>query len=278
MSGGEILLTIDLEGADHGLPLENRSTLPELTHRILEFLERYAARATFFVVGAVVEKFPDLIREIADAGHELGLHTYRHTPLDLLDATTFEADTRDGIDLLTELGVERPVGFRAPFFSMTSRTRWAFDVLHDLGFVYDASIVPVWNPVAGYPGHPKAVTRHANGLWIVPLPVVCFTERLGLPIAGGTYLRLLPEWLSQWAAGRYHARGEPVCVFFHPYDIDPDAPVGRVFGNNVLFNAALRIGRQGTLDRIARLMEGRTVSRIIDYVRRRERVQSGRFV
>lgn len=265
------LLTVDYEGGDRGLPTPDDS-LQVLTDRILAFLDQREAKATFFVVGAVAEASPELVERIADAGHEIGLHTVRHTRLAELGQAGFEADLDRGIELLAPFCKEgRPLGFRAPFFSMSEDTNWAFDALKDRGFVYDSSILPVWNPVCGdYPGQSKYISKLANGLWSVPVSVFRFTQRHGVPVGGGVYLRLLPMWLHRWAARRYSERGEPLNIYMHPYDIAPDAPTGAVFGDNVLLNSVLRMRRGAMLSRLTSLVEGSQTWRIIDYLRQKE--------
>jgi polysaccharide deacetylase family protein (PEP-CTERM system associated) len=270
VNGEEILLTVDYEGGNRGLPTSDGS-LPELTDSILSFLGERGARATFFVVGAVAEAHPALVERIVSAGHELALHTCDHTPLSALGRQGFARDTRRGLELLAPFAPDGRVrGFRAPFFGISQETRWAFDVLAELGFAYDSSVIPVWNPVCGsLPGESRYIRRLSNGLWSVPVSVFHVTRRLGVPVAGGVYLRLLPEWITWRAAERYWASGEPLNVYFHPYDLRPGAPTGPVFGRNLILNTALRLGRGRMLARIARLIEGRRTWRVIDYIEAR---------
>jgi polysaccharide deacetylase family protein (PEP-CTERM system associated) len=271
---GEVLLTVDYEGGDRGLPTPDDS-LPKLTTKILSFLGERDARATFFVVAAVAEAHPDLIERIAAEGHEVALHTCRHERLADLGHADFEADVRKGVEILSRFTDDGRIhGFRAPFFGLSPRETWAFDVLRDLGFTYDSSVLPVWNPVCGYfPGQSKYVSQLENGLWSVPVSVFKLSERIGVPVGGGVYLRLLPEWVGRWAARRYRAAGEPMNVYFHPYDIDAHAPTGDVFGRNMLLNAILHMRRKVMLPRLDRLIEGKRAWRIIDYVRSRQPAQ-----
>jgi polysaccharide deacetylase family protein (PEP-CTERM system associated) len=243
-----------------------------LTDLILRFLGQHEAKATFFVVGAVAERHPDLIERIAADGHEIGLHTVGHKRLAELGRAGFEDDTRRGLELLSRFAPDgRIFGFRAPFFSLSEDTGWAFDVLRELDFVYDSSVLPVWNPVCGYhPEQSEFVHRMDNGLWSVPVSVLSFTRRLGIPVAGGVYLRLLPEWVNRWAARRYREAGEPMNVYFHPYDVQPNAPTGAVFGHNAVLNSILRLRRGAMLPRLHRMIGERKTWRVIDYIRSRE--------
>ena len=264
----EILLTVDYEGGDRGLPTSDGS-LVGLTAQILALLAKHDAKATFFVVAAVAEQHPDLIEGIVAAGHEIGLHTCRHTPLAQLGRKGFEEDTRRGLEVLTPFTEHgRVYGFRAPFFSLSNKTDWAFDILNDLGFIYDSSVLPVWNPICGYIAEESEyVNRMANGLWSVPVSVFSLTRRIGVPVGGGVYLRLLPEWMNQMAARRYHEAGHPLNVYFHPYDIQPDAPTGNVFGNNLFLNTLLKMRRKAMVPRLERMMSARRAWRVIDYIR-----------
>ncbi len=243
-------------------------TLPGLTATILGFLRARQLKATFFVVGAVAEAHPELIEAIAADDHEVALHTCHHTPLPELDARTFELDVRKGVETLARFTPDGRVrGFRAPFFSLSRSTSWAFDVLKDSGFVYDSSVLPIWHPVCGwFAGQSKFISRLENGLWSVPVSVLSLTARLGIPVGGGVYLRLLPEFVNHWAAKRYDAVGQPLNVYVHPYDIAPDAPTGQVFGHNALLNSVLRVRRAQMLPRLGRLIEGRRSWRVIDYL------------
>ena len=267
----QVLLTVDFEGGDRGLPTPDGS-LAELTDRLLGFLKRNDARATFFVVGAVAQESPELIERIAAAGHEIALHTCRHDRLAELGRAGFEADVDEGLEVLAPFCEEgRPVGFRAPFFSVSEDTSWLFDVLKSRGFLYDSSILPVRNPVCGdYPGQSKYVSQLENGLWSVPVSVFRLTNKLGVPVAGGVYLRLLPMWLHRWAARRYDQQGEPLNLYVHPYDIQEDAPTGDVFRGNALLNSLLRMRREQMLPRLGEMIDGRHTWRVVDYIRHRE--------
>jgi polysaccharide deacetylase family protein (PEP-CTERM system associated) len=266
-----ILLTVDFEGGDRGLPTKDGS-LERLTGKLLDVLERHSVRATFFVVGAVARDTPQLVERIAAGGHEIALHSCRHTRLADLGHAGFAADVDEGLELLAPFCREgRVLGFRAPFFSLTPRTTWAFEVLKQRGFAYDSSVLPAWHPVCGsFAGHPREVTQHASGLWIVPVSVLGMGPSLGVPVGGGVYLRLLPLWLHSWAARRYQARGEPLMTYLHPYDVQPGAPTGAVFGDHAFLNAMLKVRRERTLPMLERIMQGAETWRVIDFVRQRE--------
>jgi len=266
---GEILLTIDLEAPHKGPFINGNTIFFTSVHKILQFLAQKNLKATFFVVASIAQQFPDLIHNLLRDGHEIGLHTYNHNRLDTFNPHSFEKDTKLGLKILHDIGVKHVYGFRAPYFSLKPQTHWAIDILHELGFVYDSSVLPAWFPPFGRPTQFQYIHQYPNGLWSVPITVFRLIKSFGIPAAGGAYLRLLPELFSHWAAHRYHIIGEPVCIYFHPYDIDPQVPIGTPFGKNLFFNTALRLRRHDMLNRINRLITGKKVSRIIDHLRSR---------
>jgi len=261
---GPLLLTVDFEGAGCGVPLPD-SPLPRQTDDLLSLFDDLGLRATFFCVGTVAERFPELIRRIGEAGHEVGLHSYAHIPLDRLDPDAFREDTSRGKDAV-EQALGLPVrGYRAPFFSLTETTSWAWDVLGELGFEYDSSVLPTRSPVYGFASAPSVPFRLDNGLWEVPMPVVRLGP-VGVPVGGGTYLRLIPRPLLDRAIHQRVVRGEPFCLYVHPYDFDGSTGYQPVFGNNVLFNLLLLVGRSRSRDKLVKLAFDRPSMRMGDYV------------
>ena len=198
------------------------------TARVLELLERSRCRATFFVLGWVAEREPALIREIAEAGHELACHSHLHRPLYQLTPSEFRDDLRRSRGMIEDVGGTKVVGFRAPTFSVTRKSLWALEVLADEGFEYDSSIFPIRHDRYGIPDAPRWVHERSlpsgQRIWELPLSTV----RMGgvnLPFGGGGYLRLLPMSFTRWAIERTHRReGRPVMVYFHPWELDPDQP------------------------------------------------------
>jgi polysaccharide deacetylase family protein (PEP-CTERM system associated) len=198
------------------------------TNRVLELFERNGCRATFFVLGWVAEREPALIRAIADAGHELACHSHLHRPLYSLSADEFREDLRTSKETIEDIGGCQVVGFRAPTFSITRKSLWALEVLAEEGFKYDSSIFPIQHDNYGIPNAPRWIHQKLlpSGLTLWELPPS--TVRLGkmnLPFGGGGYLRLLPMAFTRWAIGTTHRRErQPVMVYFHPWEIDPDQP------------------------------------------------------
>jgi polysaccharide deacetylase family protein (PEP-CTERM system associated) len=233
-----ITFTFDLE--DHRAPGSTDLRYPALTRRVLEFLDRTGSRGSFFVTGDVAEKTPDLVRDIAGAGHELGFHGWDHAPLPTLGVAQFREEAKRGKDLLEELGGGPVTGFRAPVFSLVPASRWAVDVLVEAGYRYSSSVLPARNPLFGDPRSPTRVYRWPNGLLELPCPVARVGS-IGLPYLGGVYLRALPTALSR-AAIRAWGGTQTLWIYCHPYDFDPDEPywvapeVGRLGSRLLWYN------------------------------------------
>jgi len=250
---GTFLFSVDLEDVrDHvagGAAWPSR--VERNTRAYLRFLERHGIRATFFVVGAVAERHPTLIREIAAAGHELACHTHGHVPLDRQTPESLRADLERNLEALSRCGAGEVIGFRAPTFSLTEATRWAYGVLEELGFRYSTSVLPARNPLYGWPGF-GAEPRRMGAVWELPLTM---HRRLGVPLAGGVYFRVLPYFFIESGVRKQLARGEAVHSYFHPYDIDADQPpmAHADLGGNPLYDALMYVGRSRVLDRLERL-------------------------
>lgn len=233
------VLSFDLEHWYTATLLREEVTDPvdrieESVRIVLELLERFDARATFFVVGEVVEEYPDLIRSVADAGHEIASHGHTHTPLFELSPETFREELELSAAAIEDAVGARPDGFRAPNFSVTPRTRWAFDVLRDVEYGYDSSVFPVRTPMYGVSGAPLLPYRvdprrpfeRSNGTdGLLELPAAVFHPRVRLPIAGGFYVRLLPTAVLKRGIRNLNRRGIPATLYFHPWEFNPAVPV-----------------------------------------------------
>lgn len=230
-------LTVDLEDyyhvsafADQIAPegWDSRSSrVEDNTHRMLEIFAAAGSTATFFTLGWVAERHPRLIRRIAEAGHEIACHSHRHNYVYALTRDEFRNDTQQAKQALEDASGCRVVGYRAPSFSITKDSQWAYEVLTELGFQYDSSVFPVRHPNYGMPQAPRfpyRVTTPSGGILEFPLPTLDFGGRRS-PFGGGAYLRFLPGWYTEWAI-RFVNREEshPVCVYVHPWEIDPQQP------------------------------------------------------
>jgi polysaccharide deacetylase family protein (PEP-CTERM system associated) len=204
------------------------SRVVENTHRVLDLLEEHKVHATFFILGWVAERFPNLVREVHARGHEVGCHSYWHRLIYRLAPEEFREDTRRAKDVIESCTGEKVIGYRAPSFSVTKRSLWALEVLSELGFEYDSSIFPIRHDLYGIPDHPRFLCRYQGegGREMVELPIS--TWRLGsvnLPFGGGGYLRILPLAYTRQAFRRVNeGEGRPAIVYFHPWEIDPEQP------------------------------------------------------
>lgn len=207
--------------------------IEESVEIVLELLRKFDATATFFVVGEVVEEYPDLIRSVADDGHEIASHGHTHTPLFELSPEAFREELELSAAAITDATGDRPDGFRAPNFSVTPRTQWAFDVLRDVEYRYDSSVFPVRTPMYGVSGAPLRPYRvdprrpfeaSDRGDGLVELPLAVFHPRVRLPTAGGFYARLLPLLILKRGIRNLNRRGLPAMLYFHPWEFNPAVP------------------------------------------------------
>lgn len=193
---------------------------------VLELLERHAAHATFFFLGWVAERRPDLVRLCLARGHEVASHGYDHKFLDALGRDGLERDLELTERALAQAGAPRPLGFRASTFTLTRRTEWAFEVLVRRGYRYDSSVHPVHHPTYGIPDFEPGISRvRAGGGEIVEFPVATlrFLGR-NWPVGGGGYFRLLPLWATRGALARIERSGRPAAFYLHPWEFDPEQP------------------------------------------------------
>jgi len=202
---------------------------------ILQLLERYEVKATFFVVGDVVEHHPDLVRALYEAGHEIGCHGWSHRMLWTLEPDLF-AEDMDRFDRAAEdvMPLNEIIGYRAPSFSLEERSAWAIDLLLERGYRYDSSIYPVRTPLYGLPGAPDRpyqlgagdLRRDAEGSEVlVEFPMTAWSL-LGtaIPISGGTYMRFLPQRLWRAMLNKVNQEGRPFVIYAHPWEMDGGTP------------------------------------------------------
>lgn len=215
-----LTFTLDLEDhrPDESFPLR----YPTVMRQVLEFLAARNVTGTIFVVGEVAQSEPELVREVAAHGHEIGLHSWRHVPITELDPETFRAETAKGKALLEDLTGQQVEGYRAPTFSLVPASLWAVDVLAELGFTYSSSVLPAPNPLFGFPGAPRQPFLWPNGLAELPAPLAG-VGKLTVPYLGGTYFRIIP-WVAIAAARRVFDSGRVPWTYIHPYDFDTEEP------------------------------------------------------
>ncbi len=225
-------LTIDVECWFHAhnlaVPRSAWETCPtniiNNTSRILSLLKSHHAKATFFVLGWVADKYPEVVRMIDAAGHEIGTHGYYHEKVMDLSPYQFEKDLEMSLNALTRLTGQKIRGHRASNFSIVHSTLWALEILEKHGIDYDSSIFPIARKrygIADYPNHLPHTIHLGNGTSIteIPLSTLDWAGR-SLPISGGGYLRLYPYSLTKRFIQKRNQQGFPAMVYFHPWELD----------------------------------------------------------
>ena len=193
---------------------------------ILGLLDEADAKATFFTLGWIAERYPQVIRRIVDNGHELASHGYGHQRASDLTPEQFRDDITRAKRILEDLGGVAIRGYRAPSFSISQKNWWAVQELENAGYEYSSSIYPVRHDHYGMPDAPRFPHRPngANGILELPPTTVPLMGR-NLPAAGGGWFRLLPYSMSRWMLRRVNAQDQAPCMFyFHPWELDADQP------------------------------------------------------
>jgi polysaccharide deacetylase family protein (PEP-CTERM system associated) len=266
-----LLFSVDVEEFYPAEPGQDpRSTpLPVLIEEYLAVLRRVQARATFFVVGDVARRYPNLLRAMVADGHELACHGNRHVPLDQLTPDTFREDlcaNRAAVEAASGTPVR---GFRAPVLSLTKATAWAYEVLAAEKFEYSSSVLPAPNPLYGWPEFGPDPRRQA-GILEVPVSLaspVGIGAIGSMPLFSGTYFRVMPWSLVQRQLRPLPAQRPLVC-YFHPYDIDHEQPwtMHAGVGGKRLLNALLFARRRSLMKRVSLLLaSARVVTTYHDY-------------
>lgn len=195
--------------------------------RLLQMFAEHDTKATFFTLGWVAQRQPQLVRRIVEAGHELASHGFEHVKVHDQSCEEFQSDVRRTKGILEDIGGVAVRGYRAASFSIDSRTPWAFEALAEAGYRYSSSIYPIRHDHYGMPQAPRFAYVPEGGNGLIELPIT--TTRLGghnLPCGGGGYFRLLPYEVTRWGMRRVNRRDGRSCIFyFHPWEIDPDQPV-----------------------------------------------------
>lgn len=194
--------------------------------RILEVLDETRTLATFFTLGWVAERYPAMVRRIAAGGHEIGSHGMSHRMLTELTPAEMRAEARDSRRLLEDLSGTRVEGYRAPSYTIDRRTLWALDVLIEAGYAYDSSMFPIRGRRYGHPEGPTRPTRLPVGRdEIAEFPMTTIgVGPIRIPVLAGSYLRLLPAWVSMAAVRYQQLRSLPLVVNIHPWEVDPGQP------------------------------------------------------
>lgn len=191
---------------------------------ILQLLDDHDARATFFVLGWVAERYPQLVRLIVAQGHEIASHGYEHERASAQPRDRFLADIVLAKAVLEDIGGESVAGYRAPSFSIGKANLWAHDCIAEAGYAYSSSVYPVQHDHYGMPDAPRFPYRLESGLLEVPVTTMRWMGR-NWPAGGGGFFRLLPYAVSRWQIAKVNRDDARAAIFyFHPWEIDPEQP------------------------------------------------------
>jgi len=225
-------LTIDFEDWYQGLEIpytqwdgfEDRIAI--VGRKLLQILDEVGTKATFFVLGFVAEKHPEVIKAIEKAGHEIGTHGFSHTLIYKQSPQVFRQEMERAVGFLEDLTGKKVIGHRAPFFSITKDSIWALDILGELGILFDSSIFPVLNyryGIADAPRFPYDIKRAHFTLKEFPISTLQL-PKVTLPISGGAYFRIYPYQVTKQALRVVNRSGKPFTFYLHPWELDADHP------------------------------------------------------
>lgn len=247
------LFTVDVEESFHASALEPfvpraqwhqlPSRVERGVDRLLELLDAHGATGTFFTLGVVAERTPQVVRRIAQAGHEVASHGWSHRRVTRLSQREFREEVARSRDVLADLTGKPILGFRAPNFSIARGCEWAFDVLIEEGYRYDSSVFPARASGRGFRDGPQILKRTSGELLELPLTPASFGS-LRIPAGGGAWFRLLPYGLSRRALLQAAGRGQPGVFYIHPWELDTDQP-------RVRLNPATRVRHYGGIGQVA---------------------------
>jgi polysaccharide deacetylase family protein (PEP-CTERM system associated) len=219
---------------------------------LLEILSEEKVRATFFILGWIADRNPELVRMIAASGHEIASHSYYHRQVFRQTPAEFSQDLQRSINALQTAAGIPITGYRAPAFSIGKEQTWAFEIMAEQGIVYDSSLLPVRTPLYGMTGIPT------NAHWIVKgrlLEIPLTTVGVGkfrIPISGGTYTRLLPLAITKWAIRQRNDQDqEPMVLYLHPWELDPHPPPR---GKNLFTRWIHTVNKRKMVDRLRKLL------------------------
>ena len=198
------------------------------TNKLLTIMSKFDMKATFFVLGWIAEKYPKLIRQIQEEGHEIASHSYAHRLVYRQTEKEFREDLKRCKGLLEDIIGERVTGYRAPSYSIVKDSLWALNILMEEGFLYDSSIFPIRRDRYGIPNgnrFPYMIHgKNGSSILEIPLSTVVVLNN-NIPVAGGGYIRLFPYWFVRWGLKRINEEeNQPTVIYFHPWEFDPDQP------------------------------------------------------
>jgi polysaccharide deacetylase family protein (PEP-CTERM system associated) len=206
---------------------EYPSRVVENTNIILDILNERDVKGTFFILGWVAERFPEMVKQITENGHEIATHSYAHHMVYKQTREEFEQDLAKSIDLLETISGTKIIGYRAPTYSIVEESFWAFDVLIKYNMLYDSSIFPITHDRYGVPNGERFPyqIRGRSGKTIMEFPLSTIRIwKWNFPIAGGGYMRLLPYWFLKFGLQQVNRHQQPGIIYLHPWELDPGQP------------------------------------------------------
>ncbi len=250
------LFSIDLEDVRENVinGFSYKDRVEENTQLYLTWLKQKNARCTFFVVGKIAERYPDLIKHIIDDGHEIACHSYSHITLDKHTKESFKIDLEKNLTALTSAGAQNIHGYRAPVFSITQQTQWAHEVLAEFHFKYSSSVLPAPNPLFGWKEFGAQPKLLHNTLWEFPI-TLGRVGPLNFPTAGGVYFRVFPWFVLKNNIASCFKSNQPLLSYFHPYDIDTNQEhfMHDGINNSQFYNYLMYFNRKNVFNRLNKL-------------------------
>jgi polysaccharide deacetylase family protein (PEP-CTERM system associated) len=251
------IFTVDLEDWYQGIG-KDRSCWDSYERRLrvgfdklMNLLDKKNVKATFFILGKILEDHPDVIKEIIGEGHELGCHTYSHQAIYATTPESFDEDINKCVSILKDNFNSTFTGFRAPYFSIDNRCLWALDILSKYGFIYDSSIYPGDNKRTGIVGYRKDIHKLENNLWEAPLTTFKFFKyEVGF---GGAYFRILPYQFFKYRLNQLNKIKIPGIFYVHPWELDPHHPYISDLPSRIKYPHYFNLG--STSRRIERLLD-----------------------
>lgn len=197
------------------------------TNVILDLFDDCRVKGTFFILGWVAERHPQIVREISRRGHEIACHSYWHRLIYRLSPEEFREDTRRAKQEIEDAASAPVDGYRAPSFSVVQKSWWALEILAELGFRYDSSVFPIRHDLYGIPGAPRTpfrVDTAAGSIAEFPMTTFRWMGNTNLPVGGGGYLRIFPEFVTRIGVRKAWNEGLPLITYIHPWEVDPGQP------------------------------------------------------
>jgi polysaccharide deacetylase family protein (PEP-CTERM system associated) len=228
------------------------SSIEDNTTKILDLLEEYKIRTTFFCLGWIAQHHQGLIKRIHSLGHEIACHGFAHQVIYQQNKNVFRDDVSRAKDILEDIIGEPVIGYRAPTYSITNKTIWALPILEELGFKYDSSIFPIYHDNYGLPNSPRFPYRLPDSSLVeFPISTLKFGP-INFPISGGGYFRLLPYFFTKFALKALINGNKRFVFYIHPWELNPDTP--KVRGMDVLSRFRTYVGIKSSLKRFTALL------------------------